>query len=170
MVTSGYTTTLVAATLAISRSSLYCRKKASASRADRSYLRRTDRRGLRRKTRVRISSCGLVAAAKGKPAGESLTRTCDAQAWVVGAPAASARATKERVECVEASAPNQIWVIGHDQNLGWRLSHRCRTEDELAVDCPRSFGQIDADHRQPHAVYMGPVSPNVRSFLQGDLR
>jgi hypothetical protein len=37
MVTQGYTSTLVAATLAISRSSLYYRKKPRGSRADRSY-------------------------------------------------------------------------------------------------------------------------------------
>lgn len=37
MVTQGYTATLVAATLAISRSSLYYRKKPRGSRADRSY-------------------------------------------------------------------------------------------------------------------------------------
>ena len=37
MVTGGYTATLVAATLAISRSSLYYRKKARGSRADRQY-------------------------------------------------------------------------------------------------------------------------------------
>ncbi|MGB2634709.1 MAG: IS3 family transposase, partial [Candidatus Acidiferrum sp.] len=37
MVTQGYTTTLVAATLAISRSSLYYRKRPRGSRADRTY-------------------------------------------------------------------------------------------------------------------------------------
>ena len=37
MVSEGYTTTLVAATLAISRSSLYYRKKLRGSRADRTY-------------------------------------------------------------------------------------------------------------------------------------
>ena len=37
MVTQGYTATLVAATLAISRSSLYYRKKPRGSRADRTY-------------------------------------------------------------------------------------------------------------------------------------
>jgi hypothetical protein len=37
MVTQGYTATLVAATLAISRSSLYYRKQPRGSRADRSY-------------------------------------------------------------------------------------------------------------------------------------
>src|SRR5258708_11968613 len=37
MVTEGYTATLVAATLAISRSSLYYRKKPRGSRADRTY-------------------------------------------------------------------------------------------------------------------------------------
>jgi hypothetical protein len=50
MVTQGYTATLVAATLAISRSNLYCRKRPRGSRADRQ--RRTDRRSVRRKTRV----------------------------------------------------------------------------------------------------------------------
>src|SRR5258708_16131527 len=37
MMTQGYTATLVAATLAISRSSLYYRKRPRGSRADRSY-------------------------------------------------------------------------------------------------------------------------------------
>jgi hypothetical protein len=37
MVTQGYTATLVAATLAISRSSLYYRKRPRGSRADRTY-------------------------------------------------------------------------------------------------------------------------------------
>ena len=37
MLTQGYTATLVAATLAISRSSLYYRKKPRGSRADRTY-------------------------------------------------------------------------------------------------------------------------------------
>jgi hypothetical protein len=37
MVTQGYTATLVAATLAISRSSLYYQKRPRGSRADRSY-------------------------------------------------------------------------------------------------------------------------------------
>jgi hypothetical protein len=37
MVTQGHTATLVAATLAISRSSLYYRKRPRGSRADRSY-------------------------------------------------------------------------------------------------------------------------------------
>ena len=37
MVTQGYTATLVAATLAISRSSLYYRKRLRSNRADRTY-------------------------------------------------------------------------------------------------------------------------------------
>jgi hypothetical protein len=37
MVTQGYTATLVAATLVISRSSLYYRKRPRGSRADRTY-------------------------------------------------------------------------------------------------------------------------------------
>lgn len=37
IVTQGYTATLVAATLAISRSSLYYRKRPRGSRADRTY-------------------------------------------------------------------------------------------------------------------------------------
>ena len=37
MVTQGYTATLIAATLSISRSSLYYRKKPCSSRADRTY-------------------------------------------------------------------------------------------------------------------------------------
>src|SRR5580704_2152699 len=61
-------------------------------------VRRTDRGGLRRKTRVRISPGGLVAATKGKSSSESKTRIAgDARTWVAGALAASARTTEERV-------------------------------------------------------------------------
>jgi hypothetical protein len=41
MVTQGYTATLVAATLAISRSSLYYRKQPRGSRADQTYDEQT---------------------------------------------------------------------------------------------------------------------------------
>ena len=65
MVDEGYTATLVAATLAISRSSLYYREKPRGSRADRT-LRRADRRGVRRKTCVWISPGDVVVAEERK--------------------------------------------------------------------------------------------------------
>ena len=49
MVTQGFTATLVAATLAISRSSLYYQKRPRGSRADRTYDEQI-RDGVRRKS------------------------------------------------------------------------------------------------------------------------
>ena len=112
MVTEGYTTTLVAATLAISRSSLYCRTKPRGSRADRTYdeqivvacgekLSYGYRRvawWLWRKKGLRVE---LQAGVTGV-----MRRT-----WTAGGMLApSARKTEERVgPGVDAAEPNQIW-------------------------------------------------------------
>jgi hypothetical protein len=69
MVAQGFTATLVAATLSISRSSLYYRKQPRKSRADRQYDEQI------------VVACGekpaygyrRVAAPKGKSCGESQT-------------------------------------------------------------------------------------------------
>jgi hypothetical protein len=97
MVAQGYTATLVAATLAISRSSLYYRKRARGSRADRSYDEQI------------VMACGEKLAygyrrvtwwlrRKKMAARESQTGvTGDARTRAAGARAASARTTEERV-------------------------------------------------------------------------
>ncbi len=72
--------------------------KAAAREPSEPAIRRTDRRGLRGKTRVRVSPRGLVAATKGAPSSESQTRIAsDARTWVAGALASSARTTQERM-------------------------------------------------------------------------
>src|ERR1700730_8951864 len=115
MLTQGYRATLVAATLAISRSSLYYRKQPRGSRA----VRRTDRGGLRRKTGVRLSPGGLVAATQQRPSGESKTRIAgDARMWVDGALAAPARTTEERVGTRGSSRAESDLAVGHDEDLG----------------------------------------------------
>ena len=75
MVSECYTATLVAATLAVSRSSLYYRKKPRGSRADRQYDEQIVV-ACGEKTRVWISPRDLVAAKKRKPPGEP--QTCPA--------------------------------------------------------------------------------------------
>ncbi len=96
MVTQGCTATLVAATLAISRSSLYYRKKPRGSRADRTcdeqivmacgeklaYGYRRVAWWLWRKKGLRVNRKRVLR---------------DARTWVAGALAASARPTEERV-------------------------------------------------------------------------
>src|ERR1700728_2289335 len=147
MVRQGYTATLVAATLAISRSSLYYRKKPRGSRADRTYdeqivdacgekLAYGYRRvawGLQRKERLRVNrERGLLVRSR----------------------RLRARRKKEWGR-VEAAEPNQIWqsdmtkiwagpAVGWAylvcvidcctrEIVGWNLSHRCRTADALAA-------------------------------------
>ena len=77
MVTQGYTATLVAATLAISGSSLYYRKKPRGSRADRQYdepivvacgltSRATNAEPLFRKQRYSSKAVKRLAAARGR--------------------------------------------------------------------------------------------------------
>jgi len=97
MVTQGYTATLVAATLAISRSSLYYRKRPRGSRADRP-VRRTDRGGLRRKNPRTDIVAWPGGYDEGKSSGESqaVLRVMRG-AWVAGAFAASASTKEERV-------------------------------------------------------------------------
>jgi hypothetical protein len=70
MMTQGYTATLAAATLAISRSSLFYRKKPRGSRADRRFdeqivVASGD------KASLRLPASGPVVPAEGKTEGES---------------------------------------------------------------------------------------------------
>ncbi len=71
MVAQGYTATLVAATLAISRSSLYYQKKPRGSRADRRYDEEIVM-ACGRSWRTAIAR-GVVAQAEERAAGESQT-------------------------------------------------------------------------------------------------
>jgi putative transposase len=155
MVATGYTATLVAATLAISRSSLYYRKRPRGSRADRRYDEQI------------VTVCG------NKPAygyrrvalwlqrkeglwvnGKRVLRVMRERGLLVRSRRLRARRKKEWGR-VEASEPNQIWQsdmtkiwagpsVGWAylvsvidcctrEIVGWNLSRRCRTEDALAA-------------------------------------
>ena len=70
MVTQGYTATLVAATLAISRSSLYYRKKPRGCRADRIYDEQIVE-ACGEKLALRLSASRLVAATEQRASRES---------------------------------------------------------------------------------------------------
>ena len=118
MVTQGYTATLVAATLAISRSSLYYQKKPRGSRADRTYDEQI------------IVACGEKLAygyrrvawwlqRKERPARESQKSTAgDARTWVAGALTSSARTTEERVGPRGSRRAESDLAVGHDEDLG----------------------------------------------------
>jgi transposase InsO family protein len=77
------------------------------------------------------------------------------ETWVAGSLASSARTKEERVGPRGSSRAKSDLAVGHDQDLvrpysglaylvdvidcctreiaGWKLSHRCRTEDALAA-------------------------------------
>jgi transposase InsO family protein len=155
MVTQGYTATLVAATLAISRSSLYYQKRPQGSRADRThdeqivmacgekpaYGYRRVAWWLRRKENLPVNR-------------KRVLRVMRERGLLVRSRRLRARRKKEWGR-VEASEPNQIWqsdmtkiwagaTVGWAylvcvidcctrEIVGWNLSHRCRTEDALAA-------------------------------------
>jgi putative transposase len=153
MVTQGYTATLVAATLAISRSSLYYRKKPRGSRADRSYDEQIvvacgekPAYGYRRVTWWLRRKENLLMNRK------RVLRVMRERGLLVRSRRLRARRKKEWGR-VEAAAPNQIWqsdmtkvwagpTVGWAylvsvidcctrEIVGWNLSHRCRTEEAL---------------------------------------
>ena len=155
LVTEGYTATLVAATLTISRSSLYYRKKAHGSRADRTYDEQIvmacgekSAYGYRRVAWWLRRKQGLQLNHK------RVLRVMRERGLLVRSRRLRARRRKEWGR-VEASAPNQIWqsdmtkiwagsAVGWAylvsvidcctrEIVGWNLSHRCRTEDALAA-------------------------------------
>jgi putative transposase len=155
MVTEGFAATLVAATLAISRSSLYYRKRPRDSRADRTcdeqivvacgekpaYGYRRVAWWLRRKENLQVN-------------GKRVLRVMRERGLLVRSRRLRARRKKEWGR-VQALAPNQIWqsdmtkiwagpAVGWAylvcvidcctrEIVGWHLSHRCRTEDALAA-------------------------------------
>jgi putative transposase len=153
MVSEGYTARLVAATLAISRSSLYYRKKPRGSRADRTYDEQIvmacgekPAYGYRRVAWWLRRKEGLVVNRK------RVLRVMRERSLLVRSRRLRARRNKEWGR-VEAAGPNQIWqsdmtkiwagpgagwaylVCVIDcctrEIVGWNLSHRCRTEEAL---------------------------------------
>ena len=145
--------TLVAATLAISRSSLYYRKKPRGSRADRSYDEQIvvacgekPAYGYRRVTWWLRRKENLLVNRK------RVLRVMRERGLLVRSRRLRARRKKEWGR-VEAAAPNQIWqsdmtkvwagpAVGWAylvcvidcctrEIVGWNLSHRCRTEEAL---------------------------------------
>ena len=155
LVAEGYTATLVAMTLAISRSSLYYRKRPRGSRADRTYDEQIvvacgekPAYGYRRVAWWLRRKEGLTVNRK------RVLRVMRERGLLVRARRLRARRKKEWGR-VEASEPNQIWqsdmtkiwagpVVGWAylvsvidcctrEIVGWNLSHRCRTEDALAA-------------------------------------
>src|SRR5215469_4595023 len=155
MVTQGFTATLVAATLAISRSSLYYRKRPRGSRADRTYDEQI------------VMACGEKLAygyrrvawwlqrKKGMPVSRKrVLRVMRERSLLVRSRRLRARRKKEWGR-VEAAQPNQIWqsdmtkiwagpTVGWAylvsvidcctrEIVGWNLSHRCRTAEALAA-------------------------------------
>jgi transposase InsO family protein len=153
MVTQGYTATLVAMTLEISRSSLYYRKRPRGSRADRTYDEQI------------VMACGEKSAygyrrvawwlrrKENLPVNRKrVLRVMRERGLLVRSRRLRARRKKEWGR-VEAAEPNQIWqsdmtkiwagpAVGWAylvcvidcctrEIVGWNLSHRCRTEDAL---------------------------------------
>ena len=118
MVSEGYTATLVAATLAISRSSLYYRKKPRGSRADRTYdepivmaCGEKLAYGYRRLAWWLQRKKGLLVKSEACVAGDERT-------WVAGALATSSCSLPERMGTCGGQRPQSNLAVGHDQDLG----------------------------------------------------
>jgi putative transposase len=170
LVTQGFQTALVAATLMISRSSLYYQKKPHASRADRRWDEQI------------ISACGEKAAygyrriawwmqrkEKLRVNGKRVLRVMRERGLLVRPRRLRARRKKEWGR-VEAAAPNQIWQsdmtkVWAGPNLGWAymvdvidcctreivgwdLSRRCRTEEALAAVQQAVLNRLPAGSRE----------------------
>jgi putative transposase len=154
-VEQGYAATVVAAALVISRSSLYYRKKARGSRADRKWDERIVQAcgekpayGYRRVTWWLRRKEGLQVN------GKRVLRVMRERSLLVRSRRLRARRKKEWGK-VEAAQPNQIWqsdmtkiwvgpAVGWGylvsvidcctrEIVSWNLSHRCRTEEALAA-------------------------------------
>jgi putative transposase len=172
LLTRGYTATLVANTLTISRSSLYYRKKPPASRADRrwdeqivaacgektSYGYRRIAWWMQRNGKLRIN-------------GKRVLRVMRERGLLVRSRRLRARRKKEWGR-VEAAAPNQIWQsdmtkVWAGPNVGWAylvevidcctreivgwdLSRRCRTQEALAAVERAVLQRLPAGSRQAH--------------------
>ena len=155
LMATGYAATLVAATLAISRSSLYYRKKARGSRADRRFDEQIvvacgekPAYGYRRVAWWLRRKEGLTVNRK------RVLRVMRERGLLVRSRRLRARRRKEWGR-VEAAKPNQIWqsdmtkiwagpAVGWAylvsvidcctrEIVGWDLSNRCRTEDALTA-------------------------------------
>jgi transposase InsO family protein len=155
LVSVGYTAALVAATLSISRSSLYYRKQPRKSRADRQYDQQIvvacgekPAYGYRRVAWWLRRKENLVVNRK------RVLRVMRERGLLVRSRRLRARRKKEWGR-VEAAEPNQIWqsdmtkiwagpAVGWAylvsvidcctrEILSWNLSHRCRTEEALEV-------------------------------------
>jgi putative transposase len=155
LVSQGYTATLVASALLISRSSLYYRNKPRGSRADRRYDEQIVMAcgeklayGYRRVAWWLRRKEGLVVNRK------RVLRVMRERGLLVRSRRLRARRRKEWGR-VEASRPNEIWQsdmtkiwagpgVGWAylvsvidcctrEIVGWNLSHRCRTEDALTA-------------------------------------
>jgi len=172
MMTEGYTATLVATTLAISRSSLYYRKKPRGSRADRTYDEQI------------VMACGEKLAygyrrvawwlwrKKGLRVNRKrVLRVMRERGLLVRSRRLRARRKKEWGR-VEAAEPNQIWqsdmtkiwagpAVGWAylvsvidcctrEIVGWNLSHRCRTEDALAAVEQAVLARLPEGSREAH--------------------
>ena len=153
MVTQGYTAALVAATLTISRSSLYYRKKSRGSRADRTYDEQIvvacgekPAYGYRRVAWRLQREEGLCVNRK------RVLRVMRERGLLVRSRRLRARRKKEWGR-VEAAQPNQIWQTDMTkvwagptagwaylvsvidcctrEIVSWNLSNRCRTEEAL---------------------------------------
>ena len=174
MVTEGYTATLVAATLAISRSSLYYRKKPRGSRADRTYDERIVMAcgeklayGYRRVAWWLQRKEGLVLNHK------RVLRVMRERGLLVRSRRLRARRRKEWGR-VEVSRPNEIWQsdmtkvwagpgVGWAymvsvidcctrEIVGWNLSPRCRTEDALAAIEQAVLERLSAGSREANVT------------------
>ncbi len=155
LVAVGYTATLVAATLAISRSSLYYRRQPRRSRADRRFDERIvlacgqkPAYGYRRVAWWLRRKEGLAVNRK------RVLRVMRERGLLVRSRRLRARRRKEWGR-VEAPLPNQVWqsdltkiwagpTVGWAylvsvidcctrEIVGWNLSHRCRTDEALAA-------------------------------------
>src|SRR5580704_13426826 len=111
-------------------------------------VRRTDRGGLRRKTRVRISPGGLVAATKGKSSGESLA----------GA-ASDARTTEERVGPRGSSRAESNRAVGNEKEEDWTAEYRSLKEARASIARWIEEYNHDRPHRgvgnrTPHEAFL----------------
>ena len=174
LVAQGCTATLVAATLAISRSSLYYRERPRGSRADRRYDEpivvacgekpaygyRRVAWWLRRKEGLRVNR-------------KRVLRVMRERGLLVRSRRLRARRKKEWGR-VEATEPNQIWQsdmtkiwagpgVGWAylvsvidccirEIVGWNLSHRCRTEEALEAVEQAVLGRLPEVSREAHVT------------------
>ncbi len=170
LVAEGYAATLVAGTLAISRSSLYYRCQPRGSRADRTYDEqivvacgekpaygyRRVAWWLRRKEGLRVNR-------------KRVLRVMRERSLLVRSRRLRARRKKEWGR-VEATQPNQIWqsdmtkiwagsAVGWAylvsvidcctrEIVGWNLSHRCRTEEALDAVEQAVLARLPAGSRE----------------------